>query len=451
MGKIGNVSAAQNHAPAGGKVSDNSGDNTLYKEKLVFSASELGLNGKRPATIVLTERQVETKIFQKYGFNPNNRVQNELLKLRFDTKKSPFEEIDWGKGQFAARLTSGGQYEITVNLREKTLEALSGRLINAPATSRTTAIADPNAATASRIGINSADYRRLQIENKLSPSLEGLTAEQKELVADLTQVGLSVIGIFDPTGIADGADAVISLGRGDYWGAGISALGIIPYLGDLAKIGKLPKLLKVVENVVSMAKADARFAKVVTPLLKGLKNAIDNLPIHKLPNWAKEPIEKLSSKIDEFFGIRKITKPALTPGGQKAVTLDTLKHIFHGEVKTGRNGARRSVGFHYEGAEMQAMKGTKPATITRQPDANGIYEAVVDIEGTRKRLPSSFFPKNWTKNDVVNAVNDAYTNGKSVAGKPANYIEGKSSSGVWVGMYLNPGKTIATAFPLYGR
>jgi N-acetyl-gamma-glutamylphosphate reductase len=52
-------------------------------------------------------------------------------------------------------------------------------------------------------------------------------------------------------------------------------LGIIPYLGDLAKIGKLPKLLKVVENVVSMAKADARFAKVVTPLLNKNRNALD--------------------------------------------------------------------------------------------------------------------------------------------------------------------------------
>ncbi len=50
-------------------------------------------------------------------------------------------------------------------------------------------------------------------------------------------------------------------------------MGIIPYRGDLAKIGKLPKLLKIVDNVVNMAKTDARFAKVVESLLKGLKNA----------------------------------------------------------------------------------------------------------------------------------------------------------------------------------
>jgi len=197
-----------------------------------------------------------------------------MLKLRFDTKESPFEKIDWEKGQFIAQINSRGQYEITVGLREKTLEALSGRLISSPSPNTNgTPNADPNTTTASRTGINSAEYKRRQIESKLNPSLTGLTPEQQELIVDLTQVGLSVVGIFDPTGLADGADALISLGRKDYWDAGISELGIIPYLGDLAKIGKLPKLLKIVDNVVNMAKTDAKFAKVVEPLLKGLKNA----------------------------------------------------------------------------------------------------------------------------------------------------------------------------------
>jgi hypothetical protein len=225
-----------------------------------------------------------------------------MLKLRFDTKESPFEKIDWQKGQFVAQINSSGEYEITVGLREKTREALSGRLISSPLTNTNgTPNADPNTTNASRIGINAADYKRRQVESKLSPSLTGLTPEQQELVLDLTQVGLSVVGIFDPTGIADGADALLSLGRKDYWGAGISALGIIPYLGDLAKIGKLPKLLKIIENVVGMAKTDSRFAQVVEPLLKSLKSALDKLPINKLPNWAKEPIQALKTKIDDFF------------------------------------------------------------------------------------------------------------------------------------------------------
>ena len=87
-------------------------------------------------------------------------------------------------------------------------------------------------------------------------------------------------------------------------------------MGDLAKIGKLPKLLKIVDNVVNMAKTDAKFAKVVRPLLEGLKGALDKLPLNKLPDWAKEPIESLKNKIDEFFSIAKKierTEPSLPP------------------------------------------------------------------------------------------------------------------------------------------
>lgn len=312
MARISPVSSA-NHPTTISTVNKN-GDSNLYKEKLVFSASELKLNGKRPATVVLTEKQVETKIFQKHGFDPRDKVQSALLKLRFDTKENPADQIDWNKrGQFVARLNSSGQYEITVNLREKTVEALSGRLINSPSPNlNSTSNADPNVTTASLTGINSADYKRQQIANKLSPSLEGLTPEQQSLVLDLTQVGLSVVGIFDPTGIADGADALISIKRGDYWGAGISVLGIIPYLGDLAKIGKLPKLLEIIAKTVDVAKQSPAFARVVTPLLSKLKSALDSLPINKLPNWAKEPIQSMKTKIDDFFAVAKITLPKIT-------------------------------------------------------------------------------------------------------------------------------------------
>lgn len=300
----------------GNNSSGNDGDNNLYKVKLAFSPQELGVKGNRPQIIVLTEQQVESKIFQKFGFNPKNRLQMEMLKLRFDTKNSPYSEIDWNKGKFVAQLNSNGQYEIAVGLREKTLEALEGRLINAPANNGNNANIGDTAA--SRTGYDASRLKQKQLQQSLpKPDLTGLTPEQQELVLDLTQVGLSVVGIFDPTGIADGADALISLKRGDYWGAGISALGIIPYLGDIAKIGKLPKLLKIIDNVVSMAKADGKFAKVVEPLLKGLKNAIDKLPIEKLPNWAKEPIQSLKTKIDDFFSSAAKnldeTKPTLPP------------------------------------------------------------------------------------------------------------------------------------------
>lgn len=144
-------------------------------------------------------------------------------------------------------------------------------------------------------------------------STEGLTPEQKELLLDLTDIGLSVIGIFEPTPFSDLAGTGLALSRGEYGGAAISALGIIPYLGDLAKLGKFPKFVKIIESVVAMAKTDGKFAKVVEPLLKGLKNALDKLPTHKLPNWAKEAVEKLKTKIDDFFSSGKIPNGGFEP------------------------------------------------------------------------------------------------------------------------------------------
>lgn len=63
-----------------------------------------------------------------------------------------------------------------------------------------------------------------------------LTAEQRGLLLDVTQLGLDGGGIVDPTGALDAARGVISLGRGDVWGAGISGVGILlPVIGDLVE------------------------------------------------------------------------------------------------------------------------------------------------------------------------------------------------------------------------
>lgn len=55
---------------------------------------------------------------------------------------------------------------------------------------------------------------------------------------DWFQSGLDAIGIIDPFGIADGVNSLIYLARGNYMEAGISALAIIPYIGDIGKAGK---------------------------------------------------------------------------------------------------------------------------------------------------------------------------------------------------------------------
>jgi RHS repeat-associated protein len=74
------------------------------------------------------------------------------------------------------------------------------------------------------------------------------------------QAGLDLAGIADPTGIADGINAGLSLKNGDWLGAGISALGIIPF-GDLAKVGKVEKDVKVIKDAVDEVKSAKQLLK----------------------------------------------------------------------------------------------------------------------------------------------------------------------------------------------
>jgi uncharacterized protein len=128
-----------------------------------------------------------------------------------------------------------------------------------------------------------------------------LDDEKTALILDLTQMALDIAGIIDPTPISDGISGVISLFRGDWLGAGISVAAMIPYIGDLAKAGKLPKLLKTVERAVEIASRDAQFAERLRPVLGKLKDALDAIPLDRLPDAIRQPLEAMKNKIDEFF------------------------------------------------------------------------------------------------------------------------------------------------------
>ena len=64
---------------------------------------------------------------------------------------------------------------------------------------------------------------------------------------------LDIAGIFDPSGVADGLNAALQWNNGDVSGAVISATGLVPYLGDLAKVGKIKKDLGVINNAIQAA------------------------------------------------------------------------------------------------------------------------------------------------------------------------------------------------------
>jgi hypothetical protein len=128
------------------------------------------------------------------------------------------------------------------------------------------------------------------------------------LALDITQVGLDIIGIFEPTPFADGANTLISLGRGDWLGAGLSVLGVVPYVGDLAKLGKLGKWAKTIANGVELAAKNPAAAKILEPALRKVHDALKAIPegaLKKLPDEAREAIQGMKKQLDEFFGAAK--------------------------------------------------------------------------------------------------------------------------------------------------
>lgn len=138
-----------------------------------------------------------------------------------------------------------------------------------------------------------------------------------EVALDVTQLALDIVGIFEPTPFADGTNAVISVGRGIYDGisqgslsafggrmldAGLSAVGVVPYLGDAAKLGKIGRWAETVTKAVSLAAKDPGVLKAIAPDLKKISDAIGSAPLDKLPASARETLEGMKKQIDDLLG-----------------------------------------------------------------------------------------------------------------------------------------------------
>jgi hypothetical protein len=102
-----------------------------------------------------------------------------------------------------------------------------------------------------------------EASSRLNDANERLDKLNNELELDLAQAALDIAGIADPTPISDGLSGLMSLARGDFLGAGLSLVSMIPYAGDaLAKTSKgarleakMAKLKKKIEGAMAAVKA----------------------------------------------------------------------------------------------------------------------------------------------------------------------------------------------------
>ena len=123
--------------------------------------------------------------------------------------------------------------------------------------------------------------------------------------------------------------------------------------------------------------------------------------------------------------------------------LGALEHILEGEL----NVRGKAVGYHYEG--FPTSKGRVISGTETSPNSFGVYKAKVEVNGVTKTSNggySSFFPKNWTPQKVIDSINEAFAN-KTLIGNDT--YTGFTADGMNIMMYLDSSGQIKSAFPIY--
>ncbi|WP_342578358.1 T7SS effector LXG polymorphic toxin [Psychrobacillus sp. FSL K6-2843] len=115
----------------------------------------------------------------------------------------------------------------------------------------------------------------------------------------------------------------------------------------------------------------------------------------------------------------------------------SFNHVFHGEI----NKKSKAVGYHHE-----SMMGGKIVEVTDPPNKYGVYRAIIEIEGKNKKVPSTFFPADWNRVQVADAIKQAYSNRQVLKD---NLYEGILPNGMKIQMRLDPEGKIKTAYPIY--
>ena len=151
---------------------------------------------------------------------------------------------------------------------------------------------------------------------------------EEQLVLDIVQFSLDMVGIVEPTPFADATSGLISLARGEWLNAAISGASMLPYLGDMAKLGKLPKYAHSVAEAIKLAARDERFATHLRPALLRLKEALERVPLGHLPASASAELRRILHEIELFVREETVLwkRQLLNPGMRQ------FNAEYHGEV-----------------------------------------------------------------------------------------------------------------------
>lgn len=94
---------------------------------------------------------------------------------------------------------------------------------------------------------------------------------ENDLSMEMAQIAADAAGLVDPTPTSDAISASISVARGDWWGAALSVVSMIPYAGDA--IAKPVKAVRASKSVARIRKSLTAAKKALEKLERQALNA----------------------------------------------------------------------------------------------------------------------------------------------------------------------------------
>ena len=120
-----------------------------------------------------------------------------------------------------------------------------------------------------------------------------------------------------------------------------------------------------------------------------------------------------------------------------------LEHIFDGTV----NKKGKATGYHY--SRIEDSKGQIVESSRSRKDGNGVFTAKVEVDGVKKDGFSSFYPEDWSPQDVVDAINTAYKDALNDPKNPRGSLWIGHAGKLEIDMYLDDNRKILTAYPIH--
>lgn len=149
------------------------------------------------------------------------------------------------------------------------------------------------------------------------------------------------------------------------------------------------------------------------------------------------------------------TESPPTVQANQIVSEQGLARIFEGVkvaklTRAGLVDHYRVRGFHLENAAVMAAHGYTANENTRtSPDRHGVYRVGVQMYGKRRNIGSGFFPREWTREQVINAISEALTNKEPYQwGEFERCYIGRTQAGMRIVMELDDAGLVLDAFPL---